>query len=104
MTHTSPGINKKGDNSLMANARALQHPPIFDLDVAQYAAHSRLQDLIVSAMQEQHVNRKALAARLGVSPARVSQMLKADNNIGLDSAVEALYALGKWLDIDIVPL
>lgn len=87
----------------MSNQRTTPWPRSFMLDVELSAAHSRLQDLVVQAMQERGVSQAQLAFLLGVSDSRVSQMLSVDkDNLSLDSAVEALYVLGKRLDLDTI--
>jgi transcriptional regulator with XRE-family HTH domain len=66
---------------------------------------ARLQQQVVGAiawqMSRQRLTKQELAARMGVSPGRVSQVLSGDENLTLKTLASAASALGAHFDISL---
>lgn len=60
-------------------------------------------ELIEGVLQEQHVNRKELAKRLGSSKAHVSQLLSGERNMTLRTLAKIAHHLGHEVHIEIRP-
>lgn len=56
-------------------------------------------ELIVDRLEALDLSQKQLAERLGVTPARVSQILKGNDNLTLKSLVAVATALGMRLNV-----
>lgn len=72
------------------------------LGIAKAELRYRAIEVIADALERSGVSRKELAARLGVSPGRVSQVLGGDQNLRLNTLAEYLYALGRKVHLDSV--
>jgi transcriptional regulator with XRE-family HTH domain len=71
--------------------------------IETYALISQAQSMLVETMLLQHVSRAELARRMGVSRARVTQMLDPDRNLTLRSLATALAAMGCYLHLEVRP-
>lgn len=56
-------------------------------------------ELIVELMQKQGMKRKDLAAKMGVTPSAVTQMLDAEHDMKISTVASALFALDAELEL-----
>ena len=73
----------------------------FDLAVEIEAARSRLGDLLANAILETNTSPYELAPLLGVDVHWIYQVLRGEQSITLPAVVEALFHMGKCLEINI---
>src|ERR1700735_2662389 len=73
------------------------------IDEEQLALVTQLTNGINWYMQEHKITRAGLAARMGVSPGRVSQILGGRENVTLRTLAALIVALDGPIDCDFVP-
>lgn len=68
----------------------------------EYLAEQLLIDIAIAignVMDEQSVNQKELAERLGISKSAVSQLLRGDKNISMERLVRVAHALNRRVEV-----
>jgi transcriptional regulator with XRE-family HTH domain len=80
-----------------------QHDPLTDPEIRRTFEEELLvgeaTDTLVAMLESVGLTRKELASRLGVSPARVSQILSGAENLTLRSVAAVAWALGIRFDL-----
>jgi predicted XRE-type DNA-binding protein len=63
---------------------------------------NRLYDVVIRAIEEEHIRRKNIAEKLGIPPSQVTRLLSGPANWTIDTISDLLFAIDAELDFSIV--